>query len=428
GFTGYQKDNDTGLYYANARYYDANTGTFLREDPWSGDINTPPSLHRYLYANSNPTVYIDPDGRAAYLFDGTGQDANDPSTINQTNIGKLRSLLDERRFYKHGVGTNDGWLGNKIGGLTGAGANYRMNEAYAEMVRNFNGIGKNGEAVEPDRTIDLFGFSRGAAIARIFANKISEKGIPDLSSRREQWAYGSGGVLRKEVVFDNYFKPEIRFMGIFDTVGSFGKPGDASEVGFDTSISPNVDVVRHAVAKDEMRSSFPLTSAIDPTNPNDPRIQERMFTGVHSDIGGSYSDDDSLSHDSLYWIYEEAKKAGVPVKPYPDKWLPIQPDDVPKLPTYETPQQAYAAIYLGKDVSYYDRVPKQGSRTIHDSRYWHSKTPREIIFRANKRPNGDDVPAWFYDPVMISMPEYEEYMRQNYDKPYWNVAEDYEAP
>ncbi len=68
GFTGYQKDEDTGLYYANARYYDSNTGRFLREDPFDGLTNNPPSLHRYLYANANPTRFIDPDGK--YAEDG----------------------------------------------------------------------------------------------------------------------------------------------------------------------------------------------------------------------------------------------------------------------------------------------------------------------------------------------------------------------
>lgn len=68
GFTGYQKDDDTGLYYANARFYDSMTARFLREDPFGGDPSMPPSLHRYLYAYANPTVYIDPDGRLGIRF------------------------------------------------------------------------------------------------------------------------------------------------------------------------------------------------------------------------------------------------------------------------------------------------------------------------------------------------------------------------
>jgi RHS repeat-associated protein len=65
GFTGYQKDDDTGLYYANARYYDSETGRFLREDPFEGDANTPPSLHKYLYAHANPTYHTDPTGKCS---------------------------------------------------------------------------------------------------------------------------------------------------------------------------------------------------------------------------------------------------------------------------------------------------------------------------------------------------------------------------
>jgi len=50
---------------ASGATYDSITGRFNREDPLEGNINTPPSLHRYMYANANPTYYIDPDGRYA---------------------------------------------------------------------------------------------------------------------------------------------------------------------------------------------------------------------------------------------------------------------------------------------------------------------------------------------------------------------------
>jgi len=60
-------DRETGLYYAKARYYDPELGIFLTQDPFEGQIQTPPSLHRYLYAYQNPTVYLDPTGRIAIL-------------------------------------------------------------------------------------------------------------------------------------------------------------------------------------------------------------------------------------------------------------------------------------------------------------------------------------------------------------------------
>jgi RHS repeat-associated protein len=69
GFTGHEWDEETGLYYAKARFYDPEIGRFLTEDAFEGDPRSPPSLHRYLYANANPTVFIDPDGNIAILKD-----------------------------------------------------------------------------------------------------------------------------------------------------------------------------------------------------------------------------------------------------------------------------------------------------------------------------------------------------------------------
>ena len=63
GYTGYQHDKDTGLYYAKARYYNPEEGRFLREDPLDGDILRPPSLHRYNYASANPNSFVDPTGK-----------------------------------------------------------------------------------------------------------------------------------------------------------------------------------------------------------------------------------------------------------------------------------------------------------------------------------------------------------------------------
>ena len=68
GFTGHEYDEETGLYYAKARFYDPEVGRFLTEDPAEPDLTTPPSLHRYLYAYGNPTYYTDPDGRTSAIL------------------------------------------------------------------------------------------------------------------------------------------------------------------------------------------------------------------------------------------------------------------------------------------------------------------------------------------------------------------------
>ena len=68
-FTGQEHDAKTGLIYFGARFYDPDTARFINQDTYLGESNTPPSLHRYLYAYSNPTVYVDPDGHAAVAMD-----------------------------------------------------------------------------------------------------------------------------------------------------------------------------------------------------------------------------------------------------------------------------------------------------------------------------------------------------------------------
>ena len=58
-FTGKQHDKNTGLVYFGARYYDPEIGRFITQDAYLGEQNRPPSLHRYLYAHSNPLRYIE---------------------------------------------------------------------------------------------------------------------------------------------------------------------------------------------------------------------------------------------------------------------------------------------------------------------------------------------------------------------------------
>jgi RHS repeat-associated protein len=64
-FTGHDYDDRTGYYYANARYYDPDTGRFLTQDSYLGKPGVPPSLHRYLYAYGNPARYTDPTGHCS---------------------------------------------------------------------------------------------------------------------------------------------------------------------------------------------------------------------------------------------------------------------------------------------------------------------------------------------------------------------------
>ena len=64
-YRGYYYDNETGLYYLNARYYDPKLGRFISPDTFSvlddtmGEIN---GLNLYMYCKDNPVMYADPSG------------------------------------------------------------------------------------------------------------------------------------------------------------------------------------------------------------------------------------------------------------------------------------------------------------------------------------------------------------------------------
>lgn len=63
GYTGHLQDKDLGLTYMQARYYDPLIGRFYSNDPIGfRDVH---SFNRYAYANNNPYMYTDPDGKAA---------------------------------------------------------------------------------------------------------------------------------------------------------------------------------------------------------------------------------------------------------------------------------------------------------------------------------------------------------------------------
>jgi RHS repeat-associated protein len=61
-YTGEQTDNDTGLVYLRARWYDAMTGRFTTRDPFPGLPILPQTLHPYVYVNNNPINLTDPSG------------------------------------------------------------------------------------------------------------------------------------------------------------------------------------------------------------------------------------------------------------------------------------------------------------------------------------------------------------------------------
>ncbi|HEX5749058.1 MAG TPA: SpvB/TcaC N-terminal domain-containing protein [Archangium sp.] len=77
-FSGKELDQETGLYYFGARYYDPRVGLWASTDPAAtgyidgeglGGVYNPFNLATYTYAANNPLKFVDPDGRSACCWD-----------------------------------------------------------------------------------------------------------------------------------------------------------------------------------------------------------------------------------------------------------------------------------------------------------------------------------------------------------------------
>ena len=62
-YAGYRYDNETGLYYVNARYYNPNLGRFLQTDP----IGLSGGTNLYAYVGNDPINLFDPTGLACQV-------------------------------------------------------------------------------------------------------------------------------------------------------------------------------------------------------------------------------------------------------------------------------------------------------------------------------------------------------------------------
>jgi len=69
-FTGYQKDTETSLDFAEARMYENRFGRFTAVDPLlaSGKSANPQTFNRFIYALNDPIVFVDADGQIPVYF------------------------------------------------------------------------------------------------------------------------------------------------------------------------------------------------------------------------------------------------------------------------------------------------------------------------------------------------------------------------
>jgi hypothetical protein len=131
--------------------------------------------------------------------------------------------------------------------------------------------------------LDVFGFSRGAAAARIFVNEINKR---KSSGDKKNLDFGYLGKAFEVLGYKiNPIRVKVRLLGIYDTVSSYGdNVFDDIDVDKVPLKIPNVGFTVHLTAEDEHRYNFPLTS-IASAGANS---IELTLPGCHSDIGGGY--------------------------------------------------------------------------------------------------------------------------------------------
>lgn len=166
--------------------------------------------------------------------------------------------------------------------------------------------------------VDVFGFSRGAAEARVFCD----------------WLMGL--ITDQKVVG---IPIRLRFLGLMDTVASVGMWESFKHGAYQTGghaewatvgslrIRPEIENCVHMVAMHELRKSFPL-DAVSVRGILPPNCSELAYPGAHSDIGGGYGPGElgiaigrdlregdalKLSQIPLNHMYDCAVAAGVPL-------------------------------------------------------------------------------------------------------------------
>lgn len=284
------------------------------------------------------------------LSDGTG---NGAAKRHKTNVWRLYEALDlhdknQIVMYDDGVGSQDSTLLKVLGGAFGFGLERNVLELYKYLCRNYRDAEQNKAASkigESDTELDeagadriyLFGFSRGAFTVRVLAGFIAHAGLCthyNTEQELDNWARDNyrhyraknkHGLLSrlwnklfgKDLQLTSNTRPDIEFIGVWDTVSAYVFPIDELSILWDIFIypirfpdqdlSPKVKHACHALSVDDERQTFHPVMWNE-ANESDNRIEQVWFPGVHSDVGGGYPRQ-SLSLIALDWMLSRVEAA-----------------------------------------------------------------------------------------------------------------------
>ena len=283
------------------------------------------------------------------------------SSPSATNVFKLYQSIplraqDGRIQQKwYASGTEVPWFHRFRAGTFGYGLDQMILQGYAYLVVNY----------DPGDELFIYGFSRGAYVARTLVGWISISGLLppgrlnlDCISRvRNTIAPFNNDDYSRELaqcLTDMVLDPSnqsiddayrhyrnlhngahplsatsfrqrgtqdvpVTVLGLWDTVGPLGIPTTALKwlnehrYNFhDTELSPIVERAYHALALDEHRADYNATLWTSPVSVGQ-TIQQCWFSGAHGDVGGSYHERE-LADLSLSWIQRKSIEAGLSIE------------------------------------------------------------------------------------------------------------------
>ncbi|KAK5628839.1 hypothetical protein RRF57_004554 [Xylaria bambusicola] len=261
--------------------------------------------------------------------DGTWVNASG-TTAPLTNVARFARAIDrfglnrehplspvtQVIYYSAGIGSEP-VLKTRVdsiySGITGAGLEEDILNAYCFLCNNYNFGARNDEII-------LIGFSRGAFTVRCLADFISQVGLlqrrslPFLSVLFQRWMDAKGEEDRKRMKLEirkmsQEFSLPVRItvLAEWDTVSAIGHVGWRNKFSFMKETVPeNVQNAFLAIALNERRGSFmPMLYSKARRGTS---VAQCAFCGCHGDIGGGNLDA-GLSTVSLLWMAAKVQGA-----------------------------------------------------------------------------------------------------------------------
>jgi uncharacterized protein (DUF2235 family) len=232
--------------------------------------------------------------------------------------------------YFRGVATEGPAPTRLIDGISGRGLSRIVLDAYRFISHNLEWSSANSAKLYQDE-VYIFGFSRGAYAARALSGFLNRLGLIKkdglmllpffFSQYQKLLSKGQEFDARTEHIWRNFVHPEyqsipVKFLGVWDTVGSLGIPVTGLswitvdyDKFHDTTLTKNVTHAYQALAIHELRR--PFMPVFWTKKAKQSQIVEQVwFAGAHSNVGGGY-ERTGLSSYALDWMAYKAQQTGL---------------------------------------------------------------------------------------------------------------------